>query len=164
MIQKLIFVGGPPGVGKTTTCTELGRLLPNSIWIDGDDLWCRMNPFRADDDTIPMVEKNIAAVLGNFLDAGFGHVMLCWVLHSRDVIDGLVERLSPRAFSFYSVTLICEEAVLRRRWALTHKDGFGVEHACRRLTQARELPGTALVDTTAMTAVEAATAIAGVVA
>ncbi|MBD3241948.1 MAG: AAA family ATPase [Chitinivibrionales bacterium] len=161
MRQDLVFVGGPPGVGKTTTCTELGRILPDSIWVDADDLWCRMNPFRADDVTIPMIERNIVAVLGNFLDAGFRHVVLCWVLHRREIIDGLLAGLADRQFRFHSYTLVCDETVLKDRWELTHKEGSGFGQAVVRLEQLRALPHTMFVDTSDMTAVQAASVIAG---
>ena len=148
--QTLIFVGGAPGVGKTTTCELLYASLPNSICVDGDDLWCKMNPFRVDHTTVTMVERNVVAVLRNFLEAGFHHAILCWVLHQRDIVDRLVDSLSDLQFSFTWVTLVCDEDSLRRRWACTHTPGPGVKHACHRLRQTRQLHGTYFIDNTAM--------------
>lgn len=148
--QGLIFVGGAPGVGKTATCDLLYTRLPNSICLDGDDLWCKMNPFRADEFTIPMIERDVSAVLRNSLEAGFQHVILCWVLHERDIVDRILNSLNGLSFSFHSFTLACQEDVLRRRWAARHRAWGTVEHALHRLRQTRQLDGTHLIDTTAM--------------
>ncbi|MBA3031115.1 MAG: AAA family ATPase [Desulfobacteraceae bacterium] len=43
--QKLIFIGGPPGVGKTTVTRLVLGELNHSIRVDGDELWFHMNPF-----------------------------------------------------------------------------------------------------------------------
>ncbi len=46
-MKTLYLVGGTMGVGKTTTCKALQRLLPNSVFLDGD--WCwNMRPFPGD--------------------------------------------------------------------------------------------------------------------
>ena len=149
--QKLIFVGGAPGVGKTATCEKLHRCLPDSIVLDGDDLWCKMNPFRIDQTTIEMIEKNITAVLRNFLETGFNHIILSWVLHKEDIVDRLLKSLGDRTFSFYWFTLVCDQDTLKDRWAKTHSwspDDFN--HATRRLQQTRLLTRSHIIDTTAI--------------
>ena len=46
------------GVGKTTVCRELNKILDNSIFLDGDR--CRdMDPFVVTDETKEMVTDNI---------------------------------------------------------------------------------------------------------
>ncbi|MGD2174084.1 MAG: hypothetical protein PVJ27_01675 [Candidatus Brocadiaceae bacterium] len=157
--QKLIFMGGAPGVGKTVTCELLYRSLPDSICLEADDLWCKMNPFRADATTIPMIERNVSAVLRNFLEAGFQHVVLCWVLHEQDIIDRLLDPLHDLRFSFFSFTLVCEEGVLRRRWPRRRRVTGTIEHACHRLRQTRRLEATRLIDTTEMSVEEVVRAI-----
>jgi broad-specificity NMP kinase len=150
-IQRLIFVGGAPGVGKTATCTRLYTALQNSICMDGDDLWCKMNPFRVDPTTVTMIEKNVSAVLRNFLEAGFQHTILCWVLHQQGIVDRLLGSLVDLSFSFTWVTLVCEEDELRRRWAATHSPASSdLEHACHRLRQTRQLEKSHIIDSTEM--------------
>lgn len=42
------------GVGKTTVCLELKKILYNSVFLDGD--WCwDANPFQVTDETKRMV-------------------------------------------------------------------------------------------------------------
>ena len=66
--QAVVFVGGPRGVGKTAACKLLYRRLPNSIYVDADDLWCQMNPFRVNSATVTMgcssCDADVACRLG----------------------------------------------------------------------------------------------------
>lgn len=149
--QRLIFVGGAPGVGKTTTCEHLYASLPDSICVDGDDLWCKMNPFRVDHTTVTMIERNVGAVLRNFLEAGFRYSILCWVLHQQEIVDRLLGSLGDLSFSFSWVTLVCDKGALRRRWAATHSPSSNsFKHACHRLRQTRQLEKSSIIDNTEM--------------
>ena len=82
-MKNLIIVGGTAGVGKTTTCRELQKILPRNVFLDGD--WCwDMRPFLVTGETKKMVESNIAHLLNNFLDCSeFENVIFCWVLHQQ---------------------------------------------------------------------------------
>ena len=61
MSIKLIFIGGASGIGKSTVTVLLLKNLKNCVLLDGDDLW-RMNPFKVDENSKAMVEKNIRFV------------------------------------------------------------------------------------------------------
>lgn len=149
-MQQLVFVGGAPGVGKSATCDRLYQSLPESIWLDGDDLWCRMNPFRVNTVTTAMVEKNIGAVLRNYLDTRFQYVILSWVLHHPGIVDRILNYLGDATYAFSWVTLVCDEAVLRHRWSERSDDGT-FERAIERLKQTRHLERSRIIDTTDMT-------------
>ena len=148
--QKLIFIGGAPGIGKSVTGDLLVQRLHDSIRVDGDELWCNMNPWRVDDITKAMVEKNIQGVLRNFLEAGFSYVILCWVLHVQGLIDKLVAGLSDLDFEFYSFTLVCDEATLKSRWDNDPTRGPITQLALERLAQTKELKN-GKIDTTGIT-------------
>jgi hypothetical protein len=94
------------------------------------------------------VEKNVIAVLRNDLAAGFRHVILSWVLHDRAIVERICDGLRGIEFSLRWVTLVCDEGVLRQRWAATHEAGADMEHALLRLRQARDLERTRHIDTT----------------
>ena len=65
-MKHLYLIGGTMGVGKTTVCQKLKRLLPNSVFLDGD--WCwDADPFQVTDETKKMVLDNICHLLNNFL-------------------------------------------------------------------------------------------------
>ena len=157
--QQLIFVGGAPSVGKSATCDLLYPRLPDSIYLDADDLWCKMNPWRVNDSTRTMIEESITAVLRRYLRAGIHYPILCWVLHTQELIDRLVGTLGDMDFSFRSFTLVCEDEELRRRWASGNRSQGSADHACLRLSQTRLLTNTCVVDTTNLSPDGAADAI-----
>ena len=65
-MKRLILVGGPMGVGKTTACQLLKQRLPRCAFLDGD--WCwDMHPFVVTDETRAMVMDNIVHLLSGFL-------------------------------------------------------------------------------------------------
>ena len=114
-MKRLIVIGGPMGVGKTTTCRELQRRLPDNAFLDGD--WCwDVRPFVVNAETRAMVLDNICHLLNNFLRCGaYENVIFCWVLHEQAILDEIVRRLDlsgvePRCFS-----LIASADALRRR-------------------------------------------------
>ncbi len=76
-MQRLLLLGGPPGVGKTTVAPLLADRLAPCAGVEGDDLW-RMSPTLITDRTRAMVESNIASVLTRFLAAGHEWVFLSW--------------------------------------------------------------------------------------
>ncbi len=114
-MKKLIFINGTMGVGKTTTCKELMKLLPQSVFLDGD--WCwYMHPFVVTDETKAMVEDNIAYVLRNFLNCSvYQHVIFCWVMHQDTIISDLLACLEGTEYKLYKFTLSCSEQALEER-------------------------------------------------
>ena len=65
-MKRLYLIGGTMGVGKTTVCQNLKRLLPNAVFLDGD--WCwDADPFQVTDETKAMVLDNICHLLNNFI-------------------------------------------------------------------------------------------------
>jgi len=139
MSSKLVFIGGPPGVGKTTVAKELFSTLDDSVWLDGDDLW-RMHPFVVTEATKQMVERNIEFVLRSFLDTGFSYVLLTWVLHYTRIVERLLAGLGGFDFEFLHFTLKCDETTLTERLASDRNRATEVELAFRRLHQCSRVP------------------------
>ena len=147
MCTKLVLLGGAPGVGKSTVARLLLARLSGCAWLDGDDLW-RTNPFRVDDVTRPMVERNIRFVLRNYVHADFRCVIFTWVLHLQPVIDLVLDGLRGLDVTPFPLTLVCDEATLLRRCAGDAGRTTDPKLAARRLRQSREL-ATTRIDTTA---------------
>ena len=145
MSPTLIFITGAPGVGKTTVARALLPRLADSAWLGGDDVW-RMHPFRVDATTTAMVESNIAFVLRNYLESGFSHVILSWVLHKQDIIGRIVEALKGIDYRFLGFTLVCGEADLMARLARDPSRDTNTELAMVRLKESLEL-NTMKIDT-----------------
>ncbi len=162
-MKTIYLIGGTMGVGKTTTCQELKRMLPKAVFLDGD--WCwDMDPFVVNQETKAMVMDNICACLNRFLRcSAFENVIFCWVMHQRSILDEILSRLDTTGWKVTAVSLICSEEVLRRRLEKDIDRGVrDVENLMRsvqRLPLYRDL-GTVLIDTTGLSPKEAAYAVA----
>ena len=123
MTKTLYLIGGTMGVGKTATCQQLKRMLPNAVLLDGD--WCwDADPFQVTEETKAMVMDNICHVLGNFLScSAYENVILCWVMHEQAIIDEILSRLDTSECEVRAFSLVCTEEELRRRLGKDVADG-----------------------------------------
>lgn len=103
------------GVGKTTVCQKLKKLLPDSVFLDGD--WCwDMSPFNVTEETKAMVMDNICYILNNYIHcSAFNNIIFCWVMHEQRIIDDIVSALDTRKCEVKLISLICGEQQLRKR-------------------------------------------------
>ena len=161
MTRRLIFIGGPPGVGKSSVARILLQGLDEIVWLDGDDLW-NMNPFRVDERTIAMVQDNVVSVLSRFLEADLSTIVFTWVLHRQEIIDGLLARLPTKlADHIHCLTLVCGAETLNRRFANDPNRGEVTALALERLGQClSEDLRTEKIDTEGLTPDEIAAEIA----
>lgn len=114
-MKKLIIINGTMGVGKTTTCLELQKLLPRNVFLDGD--WCwMMEPFIVNDETKAMVMDNISHLLNNFIKCQeYENIIFCWVMHEQSIIDELLSKLDMQNCKEYIFSLVCTEDALVQR-------------------------------------------------
>ena len=115
MKKKLIIINGAPGVGKTTTCRELQRLLDRSVWLDGD--WCWMaSPWIVTEETKRMAEGNIVFLLDSFLNCSeYKIVLFSWIFRADEIFNSILDRLQTTDFLLQKFTLTCDESVFRDR-------------------------------------------------
>jgi hypothetical protein len=114
-MKNLIIVGGTMGVGKTATCHELQKILPQNVFLDGD--WCwDTHPFVVTDETKAMVESNITHLLNNFLACSeFENIIFCWVLHEQKILDDLIAKLNLNDCKAYCFSLVSNKETLSER-------------------------------------------------
>lgn len=114
-MKTLYLIGGTMGVGKTSVSQELKRLLPRSVFLDGD--WCwDAHPFLVTDETKKMVMDNICHLLNNFLHcSAYEHIIFCWVMHEQQIIDDILSRLDTTDCRMRCISLVCDEAALTKR-------------------------------------------------
>jgi predicted ABC-type ATPase len=136
MSNRLIFIGGAPGIGKSTVAGLLLKNLENCVWLDGDDLW-RMNPFKVDDNTKTMVEKNIRFVLNSFIQVRFSCILFTWVLHIDSIVDAILSGIDQSGYDFRHYTLICDERTLKERLSIDVERTTDLSLAIKRLKQSK---------------------------
>lgn len=114
-MKTLYLIGGTMGVGKTTASQALKKLLPRSVFLDGD--WCwDANHFQVTDETKAMVMDNICHLLNNFIYcSAYENIIFCWVMHEQQIIDDLLARLDLADCQVRCISLVCDEAALRSR-------------------------------------------------
>lgn len=114
-MKRLYLIGGPMGIGKTTVCQLLKRMLPDCMFLDGD--WCwDMDPFVVSSETKKMVLDNICCLLGNFLRCSVSrNVVFCWVMHEQSIVDEILERLPLENTEVICISLVCSGEELKRR-------------------------------------------------
>jgi hypothetical protein len=156
-MQKLIIINGTMGIGKTTVAKLVFTQLPCSAYLDGDEVW-HINPFVVTDATKALVERNITSVLRGYLDAGYEHVILSWVMYRQEIIDVIVKPLADLQPHVSVFTLVADEATAVQR--VLERDGPArdPEGVLMRLRESLKLDSTK-IDTTHRTADEAASMI-----
>ena len=114
-MKTLYVIGGTMGVGKTAVSRQLQKLLPDSVFLDGD--WCwDADPFQVTEETMAMVNDNICFLLNSFLRcSAYENVIFCWVMHQQEIIDGILARLDTSGCAVHTVSLTASEETLRRR-------------------------------------------------
>ena len=114
-MKTLYLIGGPMGVGKTTVSQALKKLLPRSVFLDGD--WCwDAHPFQVTDETKAMVMDNIRHLLANFLRCtAYENVIFCWVMHEQSIIDDVLSTLDVKDARVRCISLTCDATALTAR-------------------------------------------------
>ena len=114
-MKNLIFINGTMGSGKTSVCRELKKLIPPSVFLDGD--WCwDMEPFIVTDETKEMVTSNISFMLNSFINCSeYKNIIFCWVMHEQKIISKIKDQLNLSNTRFHLFTLTLSKEVLCER-------------------------------------------------
>ncbi len=164
-MKRLILIGGPMGVGKTTVCRLLQPRLPNCVFLDGD--WCwDARPFLVTEHTKAMVLDNITHLLTAFLSCpDYHNVLFCWVLHDASIWRSIESRLCLEGVQVCRAALVCSPQELERRLMRDVDAGLRtpdvIPRSLERLSRYPLLPGVPCLDTTGLSAEEALHSLAG---
>ena len=123
-MKTIYLIGGTMGVGKTTVCQKLKKILPNAVFLDGD--WCwDADPFQVTEETKTMVLRNICFLLNSFLHcSAYENVIFCWVMHEQSIIDTLIGALDTENCRVVKVSLTVDEANLKSRLLADVENGI----------------------------------------
>ncbi len=162
-MKHLYLIGGTMGAGKTATCRALQKMLDNCVFLDGD--WCwDSHPFLVTDATKAVVFDNICHLLRNFLACpDYDHVVFCWVMHERSILDSLLDRLQAdvSACAVHRISLVLTPEALEARLRRDVEAGLREEEVIARSVArlplyTAEALGTRLIDVSHITPEEAA--------
>ena len=126
-MKRLILINGTMGVGKTAVSSALYRLLPNSVFLDGD--WCwMMDPFVVTTETKAMVLDNISHLLNNFIRCSqYENILFCWVMDQQEILDSVLSRLDLAGCTVRIFTLTASAPALTKRIREDIRSGFRCE-------------------------------------
>ena len=162
-IKTLYLIGGTMGVGKTTVCQQMKKILPQAVFLDGD--WCwDADPFQVTEETKAMVMDNICYMLNSFLRcSAYQNVIFCWVMHEQSIIEDILHRLDTKNCQVRSISLVCNENALIQRLQKDVEAGIRradvIERSLARVSLYQKL-NTIKVDTSHYSAKEIAKMIA----
>ena len=123
-MKKVYMIGGTMGVGKTTICQEMKKVLSNSVFLDGD--WCwDSHPFQVHEETKDMVLHNICFLLNQFIHCSvYENVVFCWVMHEQSIIDTILAGIDKANCEVKVISLICNPDTLRKQLEKDVKKGI----------------------------------------
>ena len=114
--MKVIVINGPMGIGKTTVGTYIADSNPGTAFIDGD--WCMdLHPFVGNKETRAMAVDNILHMISNYKDCSVCKmVVVAWIIDDEQVLEKLLSGIRAMSLEAKSVTLVSDEAQLRKQW------------------------------------------------
>ena len=114
--MKVIVINGPMGVGKTTVGKYIADTHAGTAFIDGD--WCLdLHPFVGNRETKTMAVDNILHMIRNYKQCSLcRQIVLVWLMDDPWVLETLEEGIRNMDLELQSVTLLCSEPELIRRW------------------------------------------------
>jgi hypothetical protein len=140
MTPKLVLIGGPPGVGKTSVLPHLLRAFERCAGLDADDVW-RVHPFEVGGPARGIPDRNVTAVLRGYLEAGYPFVFLTWVLARPRKIERILAGLEGLYGSALVLHLVASRAALEERVrAKRGERGLTLDYALAKLAEIEGLP------------------------
>ena len=157
-MSKLVLIGGPPGVGKTSVLEHLPGLFDQLAILDADDVW-RVQPGFPNEVHRNYSDENVISVLRGYLDAGFPLVFLSWVLANPIKLERILAGLRGHYDSSLVVYLVASRECLQERAREKYERGLAREYQLAKLEQIEALPHPK-IDTTGLTPEAAASQLA----
>lgn len=103
-IARLLFLNGPPGIGKSTLARRYVDEHPRALLLEIDDLRARLGGWEDDDETKLLARHLALALATSHLRAGYD-VVLPQYLGRTEFIDALDHLASEADATFHEVLL-----------------------------------------------------------
>lgn len=137
-MKKLILLGGPTGVGKSTALRLLENRLPKLALLDADDAW-RISTDLAVDGTRRIALSNVVSVMRGYFEAGCEVGIVAWVFARSQLYEPVISSLRDEVDEIHQIYLVASPERLRQRLA-SREDTHRLEYSISRLELIRELP------------------------
>ena len=128
---KLIFIGGAPGVGKSTLAQRLKRSFPGGITLESDEVWGLINNVDWHDKEQHLLALRQTFLLAeSFLNSGFQPIVVVDVFTNR-TLEKMLELLKDhKALEPYKIiSLFLSDEKLKDR-VLNRDGGFKDLESC----------------------------------
>ena len=152
-MARLILLGGPTGVGKSTALKHLQGRIPNSALLDADDVW-RVSKDIAVSPARPIAIGNVVSVMRGYFAANCEVGILAWVFARSALYQPVIDGLDDLVDSAKLIYLISDLPTLESRLA-ARGDTKRFEYAKSRLSLIDALPFTK-IDTSNLSPIEVA--------
>lgn len=155
-MTKLVLLGGPTGVGKSTVMRLLEKRIPDAALLDADDVW-RVSEELENEENRTIALSNVVAVMRGYFDAGCEVGILSWVFARSALYHPVIAGIEDMVDDIDQIYLISSEVELEQR--LEERGDAGLyEYSKSRLKLISALPYPK-IDTSHMTPEEVTTAI-----
>jgi energy-coupling factor transporter ATP-binding protein EcfA2 len=155
-MTKLVLLGGPTGVGKSTVMKLLENRIPHAAILDADDVW-RVSKELAVEQNRHIALSNVISVMRGYFEAGCETGILSWVFARPELYGPVITGLEDMVDSINQIYLVSTLAEIKRRLH-SRGDEHLFEYSKTRMVLIDSLPFTK-IDTSEMKPEMVATAI-----
>ena len=152
-MAKLVLLGGPTGVGKTTALKQLEGRMSSAALLDADDVW-RVSPDLGTPGNRKVAIQNVVSVLHGYFEAGCDVGLVSWVFARPELYQPVVDALRGQVDLIQMLYLIAEPKVIETRLQ-ERGEPEKLEYALSRLVLIKSLPFV-MLDTTHLAPVQVA--------
>lgn len=152
-MTKVVLLGGPTGVGKTTVLKLLEDRLPRSAILDADHVW-RISQDLAVEGTRSIALSNVIGVIQGYIQAGCEVAILSWVFARPQLYEPVIDGLSDSVDSIHQLYLIASPEALQHRLE-NRQDSDRFDYSISRLELINQL-SYPKIDTTQLSPAEVA--------
>jgi len=115
-MNKLILLGGPPGIGKTSVLNVLPKYISTCALFDADDIW---RTYPQDNDAINRSNNIVAvhSVLRSHLASNHSPLIFAWVFANPALVDDVLSGIKDYIISIQRIYLVASPDILLQRLA-----------------------------------------------
>lgn len=137
-MARLILLGGPTGVGKTTVLRKLQDCAPGIAVLDADDVW-RVSADIGIPENRDIAIGNVVAVMRGYFNAGCETGILSWVFARSQLYQTVLDGLGDLVDTTEMIYLISTPEALKSR-LLERREPQKLAYSLTRLELIQALP------------------------